>query len=274
MKNQTHAPKNLATNHPVIFALVLTIVWFVLLLSFTGIASGVLRRPFGDTITGSIGRLAVTACVLALLWRLGWLAAAGLPRLGRWQVWLLTLAGLIYLAGASLRSFYRPATFDLFDLLRLPDSPSVIAAQLVVGLSEEIAFRGLVLYALARAWGNTTVGKIGSVVVASLLFAFLHFTQVFTHAAGVPSALLLTLQTSIVAIWWGALVLLSGSIWPAVAAHIGVNAVVALQGLAEPLVQPELLAYRALLGFSVPLGALAVGLLVSTRARRSAPARR
>ena len=60
------------------------------------------------------GRLAVTACVLLLIWRLGWLKASGVARLGRWQVWLLALAGMICFACAGLYSFYwqvSPSTF-------------------------------------------------------------------------------------------------------------------------------------------------------------------
>ena len=69
-------------------------------------------------------------------------------------------------------------------------------------------------------------------------------------------------STSIIAIGWGALVLLGGSVWPAVMLHAVVNAVVAVQGLAAPMVEPDILVYRRLLWFTVPLGVLAIGLLV------------
>ena len=80
-----------AAHHPAGFALVLTIVWVVLLLVFMGITSSILHKPYGDTMTASIGRLAVTACVLFLAWRLDWLRASGISRAGNWLVWLLAL---------------------------------------------------------------------------------------------------------------------------------------------------------------------------------------
>lgn len=249
-----------ARNHPVIFVLILTIAWLVLLLVFTGIASSVFRKPYGDAKTGTLGRLAVTTCVLLLAWRLGWLEASGVVRVGRWQVWLLALAGLIYAACASLYAFYGKVAFD-FSSLRLPDSRTTITTLFVVGLSEEVLFRGLVLYALARVWGNTTPGIIGSVVLTSLLFAVLHLMQVM-QGVSLSSALLLICQTWIVSLWWGVLVLSGGSIWPAVLLHFVVNAVVAVQGLTVPMVEPDILAYRRILWFSIPLGVLGIGLLV------------
>jgi membrane protease YdiL (CAAX protease family) len=97
---------------------------------------------------------------------------------------------------------------------------------------------------------------------AGHMFAALHITQVFTHGTPLSSALVLTIQTTVISILWGALVLLGGSIWPAVMLHFVVNAVVAAQGLTVPMVEPETLAYRRLLGFSIPLAVLGIGLLI------------
>ena len=254
--------RSFTTNQPVLFVFCATIAWFVLVMVFTGIASSALRKPFGEATTGTIGRLAVTACTLWLVWRLGWLEASGVARLGSGLVWLLALGGLIYFACASLYAFYGKVAFDFSSLIRLPAARTTVLTQFVVGLSEEILFRGLVLYALTRVWGNTRVGLIGSVLLTSLLFAVLHITQVFSHGVSPASALLLTLETLIISIWWGALVLLGGSIWPAVMLHFVVNAVVAVQGLTVPMVEPNILAYKRLLWFSIVLGVLGIGLLV------------
>jgi len=251
-----------ARNHPLAFVLASAAAWSVLLVALMGVASSALRMPYGDATIGAIGRLAVTACVLLLVWRLGWLKAAGITRLGRWQVWLLASGGMVYAAGAALYSFYGRVAFDFSILTRLPGSRTVLATQFVVALGEEVLFRGLALCALRRAWGSTKPGTIGSVAVTALLFAALHLTHVFTFGADLPSALILTLQSCVVAVWWGALVVVGGSIWPAVMLHFTINAMVAVQGFAVPMVEPGLLAYTRLLWFSLPLGALGILMLV------------
>jgi membrane protease YdiL (CAAX protease family) len=254
--------RSITTNQPVLFVFSATIAWFVLVMVFTGIASIALRKPFGDATTGTMGRLAVTACSLWLVWRLGWLEASGITRLGSGPVWLLTLGGLIYFVCASLYAFYGKVAFDFSTLIRLPAARTTVLTQFVVGLNEEILFRGLVLYALARVWGNTKYGLIGSVLLTSLLFAVLHITQVFSHGVSPASAMILTLETLIISIWWGSLVLWGGSIWPAVMLHFAVSAMVVVQGLTVPVVEPNILAYRRLLWFSILPGVLGIGLLV------------
>lgn len=252
--------KLFATTHPVGFALALTFAWLVLLILTMGLAAGALRRPYGDAVTGALGRLAVTAGVLFLIWRLGWLGEAGLARLGGWQAWLLALAGLGYYSAASLYAFFGRVAFD-FSSLAHPGSRDVLVTCLLVGLSEEILFRGLILYALARAWGNTTPGLIAAVAFTALLFAVPHLLQVFTHRLAPEAALLLVLETVLTSIWWGALVLLGGSIWPVVLLHIMGNTIVSLQSLITPLLEPDVVPYRRLLWLSLPLVALGIGLL-------------
>ncbi len=194
-----NALKSFATNSPVLFAISLMLVWFVAGLVFMGIASGALRKPYGDAVTTMVGRFIVTVCVLWLIWRLGWLEASGSTRLGRWQVWGLAVAGMLYFAGASLYAFYGKVAFDISSLIREPASRSTVLTHTVVALSEELLFRGVMLSVLLRAWGHTRLGIIGSAVLTAVLFALLHITQVFTHGVSWSSVLLLTAQVCITA---------------------------------------------------------------------------
>jgi hypothetical protein len=195
------------------------------------------------------------------------LQSSGIGQVGTWQVWLLALAGLIYYAAASLYAFYGKAAFD-FSSLAQPRAREILTTTLVVGVGEELLFRGLVLFVLMRAWGSAPAGQIGAVAFSALLFALLHLSQVLSNQLPLKSAALLTLQTLVIACWWGAVAVAplgsaaqGGSIWPAVVLHFAANALVALQGINTPMLKPEGLAYERLLWLSLPLGALGLGLV-------------
>jgi len=193
-----------ATRHPVWFVLASMVTWAVMLIGFMGLASGALRRPYGDDVSLAIARLAITVCVVTLVWRLGWLRTSGIGRLGGWRVWLLAIGGLVYSVSACLYSFYGRVAIGPSILIRLPAARTTVLALLIVALGEEVLFRGLVLHGLLRVWARTRTGVVASVVLTALLFAALHSTQVLTHDLSLSGALLLTLQALIVLIWWWA----------------------------------------------------------------------
>lgn len=263
--------KSFATRQPIVFVVSVVIIWLVVLLAFTAIASGLLSRPYGDAETTSISRLITTAFVLLLIWRMGWWELIGIAQLGRWHAWLIAIGGIIYFSCASLYSFYGEIGFDFTNLVRSPTAHSMVITNFIVSLCEEILFRGLILYSLFRVWGDTKKGVIGSVILTSLLFAVPHLMQIFISGVSLSSGLILILEGSIVSIWWGALVLWGGSIWPAILAHFIGNAIISVQGLVIPMVEPEILAYTRLLIFSLPLGILGIALLAKFTPRASVP---
>jgi membrane protease YdiL (CAAX protease family) len=249
-----------AANYPVLFALSATLACFVFVLFLMGIISSKLRKPYGDAAAMMI-RLAVAAGLVLLVWRLGGLEGSGIARWGRWQAWLLAVGGMLYHTSAGLHAFYGKVAFDVSSFARLPAARTIVLTQSVYVLHEEILFRGVVLYVLFRAWGHTGPGTIGSVILTAVLFAVPHIIAVFMGASR-SAALLLVVEGCMIAVWWGALVLWGRSIWPAVLLHYVPNIVVAVQGLTVPMVTPDTLAYRRLLWFSIPLGALGVVLLI------------
>jgi CAAX protease family protein len=172
---------------------------------------------------------------------------------------------MIYIAAISLYAFYGVVALDFSRLIQLPETREVVIGHLLASLSEEIMFRGLVLSALSRAWGKTNMGLVMSLVLTSLLFSSLHIVQVWTGGVSLSMALLLIVQAFIISFWWGVIVLFRGSIWPTVVLHFTGNAIVALQGLSVPVITPGILAYERILFLSIPLGALAIGLLTQVR---------
>jgi membrane protease YdiL (CAAX protease family) len=254
--------RSLSTKRPVLFVLILVVVWFVLMMLCTGITAGILRKPYDDAVPSILGRLAVAICGILLIWNLGWLKAAGIARLGRGQVWLFTLGGLIYYAYASLYAFYGRASFDFSILTRLSASRIIVLTQFMVALNEEILFRGIVLHVLISSWGNSTRAWIGSILLSSFIFAVLHATQIVTDRLEPSAARFLVLGTFMISIWWGAVALAGGSIWPSVLLHFAGNAAVVVQGLSASLFEPEALVYERLMWFSLVLCVIGIGLLV------------
>jgi uncharacterized protein len=144
----------------------------------------------------------------AIGWRL-WPPAAVEPRLS--APWLMVVgiaAGGALLAGAwllerTLPSFRRTSQRleRLVRQLRLPRG-GVLLAALVSGVSEELFFRG---------WLLPTVGLWGQALAFMLL-----------HPAG-RAGWSYTLYTGAAGLLFGALTLATGSLWPALIAHVGVN---------------------------------------------------
>jgi len=118
---------------------------------------------------------------------------------------------------------------------------------LIPPIVEEFFFRGFVLSAFrgrARPWV--------AVLVTALLFALFHMD---------PSRLL---TTGVIGLWLGYVVVATGSIWPAILAHLINNSVLFLEGMEE----------AELPGFTVPLAlvGLVVAIVLMERVRRTSPA--
>ena len=65
-----------------------------------------------------------------------------------------------------------------FDLSKPKLAGIVAANQMTIGLFEETAYRGLVMYAFVRMWGDSTWGLVGSVLLSALFFGASHLVWV------------------------------------------------------------------------------------------------
>lgn len=155
---------------------------------------------------------------LLLLWRLGWLRPTGLLQLGGWKVWLLLLA----LTAAELAVLIQGLTgsFALSNLLVFDNPPEYV----LVGLFEEIAFRGLIFYALLKAWKDRRSGIWAAVLVSSLMFGVFHMGSL-ASGNSVIGALFQSASSAITGVLYAGLVLFGGSLWPVIAGHFLVDAI-------------------------------------------------
>lgn len=208
-----------ASEHSVAFSLLVTVV-FILLLVVSTVMGAVWPGKGGYAQPGGIlGRLISIGILLAALAGLGWLRPAGFASLGRLSVWLVTLAALVYAIGASAYALTGNFDFGFTDTTQTGLAALFIFAAATL---EEVAFRGLVLYALVRVWGDTNRGFIKSILVASLFFSSIHLLD-FLSGRPLTNVLAQTVQAVVLGVILGALVLISRSIYPAVTFHFALN---------------------------------------------------
>lgn len=101
---------------------------------------------------------------------------------------------------------------------------------------------------------------MASIVFVSFLFGVLHLLQAL-GASSLQSALVVSLASFISALWWGAIVSLWASVWPAVVLHAVSNAAVLVKLLAEPGMMLADSAFLLAGLFELPLVILFLGLL-------------
>jgi membrane protease YdiL (CAAX protease family) len=193
-----------------------------------------------------------TALLLVVMGRWGWLRAAGITHLGSWQHWLITGGLILYVIVVYQMAFFGEMGLDLLDAWRSEAGQAILRRQAVVGVAEEFLFRGFLLYALVRVWGKTRRGLLAAVSVQALMFGLLHIMQV---AGGNPldDALMTILNALVGGLWLGALVLLGGSIWPAVLIHAVGNAAVQLGALSVSGFDPGVANYALATAAELPV---------------------
>jgi membrane protease YdiL (CAAX protease family) len=251
--------QNLASRRPVTFAILATLG---ALISVT-LAATIAVIAFGVDQTspalGLIGNVVATMLVILLLWRFGWLKAAGVASWGSWVGWIAAIGLLLYYLLELSYSFFGNMSFSVPVLAAgLPRLPGVFVA----GLFEEILFRGLVLHALVRVWGTTRTGMLRAAFVSAVFFGFVHLLNAIQGDPGaIPGQIAIALVEGI---WWAAIVLRWGSVWPAVLLHVAANWVMQTKamGLADFQEGPTSYALAAVLG--LPLAVVGVWWILRT----------
>jgi membrane protease YdiL (CAAX protease family) len=230
---------------------------------FASAALGALLPGEGLTSVGGIaGRLISSVVVVAWLARLGWLRSAGLTSPGPWRVWGLLPLPLAYAAAAA--AFPMVGRLDLTAFGRAP-AGVVIAFIAAAAFLEDLTFRGLMLHGLVRAWGDDQRGRLMSVVTAALLFGAMHLLDALS---GRPmlNVVWQGAQAVGLGVWLGALVLCTGSQYPAVAFHALFN-LAGYQLFGRQGLEPEPMTWLVLAVLMLPLAALGIGLVAQARVR-------
>lgn len=258
-----HSIDRFAEHRPAPFAISALLAWIVLTGLIAAAAAALLARPIVDPLIQSIGTLLATGALLVVAHRLGWLRAMGFTRLGSWRAWAVALLLAVVIALSGFYAFFGEFNFR-FSQLTTPRARGILLNQLRVGPVEEIVFRGLILFALARIWGRTRQGLLAALVLQAALFGLLHVLQVL-GGNSLSGALANVLATFVFGLWTGALVLLVGSLWPAIFLHIVANASVLIKGLSSPWIDPLYVGYLRGALVDLPLALLGLWLVLQVR---------
>jgi membrane protease YdiL (CAAX protease family) len=116
-------------------------------------------------------------------------------------------------------------------------------------LIEEIAFRGIILFVLVRAWEGSRQGMLGAVLVSSLFFSLVHLLNLL---AGEPIGRIApqAVWSFLGGVFFASLVIRGMSIWPAVLLHASANIAVRLNLQSKPDFRPSARAYAWLAGLA------------------------
>lgn len=173
------------------------------------------RIPAYVASAATIGVLGLIAAALGYR-RVGWagLGLGPLP-LGTWVAWTFGVTATAVALVLGLHALRRRAGIPESPLLeelipRTPREKRVFAAlSLAAGVGEEVAFRGYALgaFTLVLGW------EWGAAVFTSVLFGLLHAYQGPLGMA----------RTALLGFLLAASLLLSGSLWPAIAAHVALD---------------------------------------------------
>lgn len=225
-----NAFKRFATNSPVLFGLLITLLVWVFYVAAGVLGEVVAQDLAGQELSEAIGRLAASFLFLYVLWRFGWLDASGVTRAGTLSAWLVTLFIIAY----ETITYQLPIFGDLAFRISDPGvSVSVGSNAFVTGLIEEIPFRGIILYAFLRLWGDSRRGIIQSVLYSSVLFGGAHLIHV-ALGKPLPQVTLKAISTFLSGIYFAALMLRWKTIWTVVIFHGLLNAVMSIRAIEVP----------------------------------------
>jgi membrane protease YdiL (CAAX protease family) len=248
---------------PVVFGLVVTVSLLVVYVAAGIVAALTTTEAAGQRVVEALARLGGAAACGWIVWRVGLAANVGLIRAGTWGGWLIVALVLAFQMPIQLFAFFGSLTVPVADWT-LPSAVALNGA--AAGVLEELAFRGLLLFGLLRAWADSPRRVLKSVALSCVLFGAAHFIRL-PMGAPVAEVSLLVLDAAISGIFYAGIVLYARSIWPAVAYHVVPNAMVGAFAAATPGFSETVGAWVPILVSEIPVVALGVYLLVHATRR-------
>lgn len=212
------ALRYMLNKQPIASVVIVIVLAFVATASiFQGLAASMESQPLAE----NYAKLLAGLLMLLILYRNGTAAgaAAGVQSHTRRTWWW---------AAPLLMSLSVPLNFQvnqviLRDLVFSEDRAiSWVLDSLASGVWEEALFRGICFTLLIRAWGCTRSALFKAALIPTLLFGVLHLVNL-PHSS-LENILFQVPRAALAGFGFAGLCLYTGSIWPAVLLHAGINA--------------------------------------------------
>jgi len=256
-----------ANRRPFVFGLLILLAWILLAGFITASVVQLFQLPLDNPFTHLAGTLSATVIVLFYTYRLGWLQEIGVTDFGTINTWGLTIILGFFVVLSGFYAYFGNLSFELNALYDTSDARVILLQTLLTGFVEESIFRGVLLYAFVRIWGKTKKGLVAGIVTQAALFGVLHALQAFYGVTPVAAAANV-LATFIFGVWLGILVLLSGSLWPAILLHTASNAFLLIKGISSSWIEPAYLGYLREAIVGLPLVLIGLWVLLKAGAHR------
>ena len=132
----------------------------------------------------------------------------------RWMLYSVPLLSLVFYNLS--RAHYSSLEIDFKRI------PFLLIDNFSVGFFEELLLRGLLFYVLYRLWGSTRAGIFLACLAQSLAFGLLHYINLDTYSAALVN--FQVLYATAIGFGFGALMLITRSIWPSIIIHFLIDA--------------------------------------------------
>ena len=153
----------LADKRPLAFGLLALLTWIVLNLLIAAVAAFLLKASLTTPYVQVVSTLGATCILLWLVSRLGGFGKLGITNFGTWSTWVITLLVAVYVVLVGWYAFFGETSFEFRSLVDTHHARLIVLQQLPVGFVEETVFRGIILFALVRVWGQTKRGLVAAV---------------------------------------------------------------------------------------------------------------
>lgn len=214
--------KNFAIQKPIVFSLVVTAMFLVLLSSAFILGALLSDIPNGEDIGEFLGKILVSIVFILVIWRFQWLKGSGFTYQGKWKSWLIVLILLVYAVLSTTYAITGSIDLSFSDPVQYI---WITANMMGSGLAEEVVYRGLVFYCFLVAWNNKPNNTLLSGIVSSAIFGYSHLIWVLL-GKDLTLGFLQSTAAFASGIFYAGLLVQTRSIWPVVVIHGLTNAFV------------------------------------------------